>query len=136
MVGIYKITNPDYHVYIGQSLDIKRRISQHENNCTNEKLKESIKKYGFEKHTVEVICECEPAELSKKESFYISEYQRTHTVLNGSPTGKKPIKDRGEIKDILTISIEEKYLTNQDKEQLRTVAYSAIVGFINNQKTK
>jgi len=45
------------------------------------------------------------------------------------------IKDRGEIKDILTISIERKYLTNQDKEQLRTVAYSAIVGFINNQKT-
>lgn len=46
------------------------------------------------------------------------------------------IKDRGEVKDILTISIERKYLTNQDKEQLRTVAYSAIVGFINNQKTK
>jgi hypothetical protein len=46
------------------------------------------------------------------------------------------IKDRGEIKDILTISIERKYLTNQDKEQLRTVAYSAIVYFINNQKTK
>ncbi len=46
------------------------------------------------------------------------------------------IKDRGEIKSILTISIEEKYLTNQDKEQLRTVAYSAIVRFINNQKTK
>lgn len=47
------------------------------------------------------------------------------------------IKDRGEIKDILTISIERKYLTNQDKDQLRTIAYSAIVGFINNnQKTK
>lgn len=46
------------------------------------------------------------------------------------------IKDRGEIKDILTISIERKYLINQDKEELRTVAYSAIVEFINNQKTK
>ncbi len=69
MVGIYKITNPDYHVYIGKSLDIKRRISQHENNCTNENLKECIKKYGFENHTVEVICECEPANYPKKNLF-------------------------------------------------------------------
>lgn len=45
------------------------------------------------------------------------------------------IKDRGEVKSILTISIEEKYLTNQDKEQLRAVAYSAIVNHVN-QKTK
>lgn len=45
------------------------------------------------------------------------------------------IKDRGEIKDILTISIERKYLTNQDKEKLRNVAYTAIVNNVN-QKTE
>lgn len=46
------------------------------------------------------------------------------------------IKDRGEVKDILTISIERKYLINQDKEQLRMVSYSAIIEFINKKKTE
>jgi len=61
---------------------------------------------------------------------------------------RKPIKDRGEIRSILTVSIEEKWLINQDKDELRGVAYTAIVnyilnkrkekseGFIKNQKTK
>jgi len=59
-----------------------------------------------------------------------------YTNLKPNIMGRKKIVDRGEIKKSFTLVVEEKYLINQDKEQLRTVAYSAIVGFINNQKTK
>ena len=54
------------------------------------------------------------------------------------------IKDRGEIKRMLTISVEEKYLENRDIDEIKKLAYNSIVGeylfpspkFINNQKTK
>lgn len=40
------------------------------------------------------------------------------------------MKDRTMIKSILTISIEEKYLINQDKDLLREIAYKAIVNYL------
>lgn len=46
------------------------------------------------------------------------------------------IKDRGQIKSILTISIEEKYLANQDKDKLREVAYNAITKHVESEKHK
>jgi len=44
------------------------------------------------------------------------------------------IKDRTMIKSILTISIEEKYLTGQNKDELRDVAYKSIVEHVSNKK--
>lgn len=40
------------------------------------------------------------------------------------------IKDRGKIRTILTIGIEEEWLLNQDKDELRGVAYTAIINYI------
>jgi len=40
----------------------------------------------------------------------------------------------GEKKSILTIYIEGKYLKNQDKDKLRSVAYEAILKFVNDGK--
>ena len=45
------------------------------------------------------------------------------------------IKDRGEVKKILRISIADKYLKDQDEEKLKEVATSAIVNHVN-QKTE
>lgn len=122
MIGIYKITNPLYEVYIGRSSNIKIRILQHKNNSSNEKLKKSIDIHGWENHKVEVICECKPEMLKQKEAFYISEYQRTHTCMNEKPKGRKKIIDRSTIKSSFAISIEQKYLIGQDHDKLREVA--------------
>lgn len=83
MIGIYKITSPDGKVYVGQSIDIEKRFNQHKTgNSSNKKLTESIKKYGWENHIIEVILECDIEELNNKESEWIKFYKENYTVFN------------------------------------------------------
>lgn len=77
--GIYKITNKiNNKIYIGQSIDIKRRWSEHKSranekdtNCYNKPLYRSIRKYGIENFNFEIIEECKVEELNEKEKYYI-----------------------------------------------------------------
>lgn len=57
LIGIYKITSPSGKIYIGQSANIKERISYYKNyRCNRQpKLYASLKKYGFENHRIEII---------------------------------------------------------------------------------
>lgn len=83
MIGIYKITSPSGEIYVGQSVDIDKRISQHKSgNSSNKKLTASIKKYGWENHKVEIIVECDPEELNSKESEWIKFYKENYNVFN------------------------------------------------------
>lgn len=72
MIGIYKITSPSNKVYIGQSVNIHKRIINYKSlQCEKQiKLYSSLKKYGFESHIVEVIEECEIEMLNKKERYW------------------------------------------------------------------
>jgi len=83
MIGIYKITSPTNRIYIGQSIDISNRFYIYSiNSCYKQKrLYSSLKKYGFDKHKFEVLCECEISELNKIERYY----QEFYNVL--SPMG-------------------------------------------------
>lgn len=67
IIGIYKITNPIGEVYIGQSTNILKRFYSHKLNYGGSKLKESIKKYGFENHTFELKEECPKTALLQRE---------------------------------------------------------------------
>ena len=58
MVVIYKITNPKGKIYIGQTKNFKQRLSNYRSpnkNCIGRKLFNSIKKYNWENHKIEVI---------------------------------------------------------------------------------
>lgn len=83
MIGIYKITNPKGKVYIGKSINIKKRFLQYKNlHCKLQViLYNSFLKYGFEKHIFEVLCECEKEELDLKEKYYQELY--TCVGVNG-----------------------------------------------------
>lgn len=73
MIGIYKITSPTERIYIGQSINIKKRFNSYLKltNCkTQIKLYNSFKKHGVENHNFEVLCECEISELNNKERYY------------------------------------------------------------------
>ncbi len=75
--GIYKITSPTGKIYIGQSVDIKSRWSKHKWSslrCCSTILYRSIRKYGFDNHTFEIIKECKKSELNKLERTYIEKY--------------------------------------------------------------
>ena len=76
-IGIYKITNlKNGKVYIGQSVDIARRIKEHihhlKNNCHfNQHLQNSWNKYGENSFLFEVIQYCEEKELDFWEQYFI-----------------------------------------------------------------
>lgn len=76
MIGIYKITSPSGKVYIGQSVNIKKRFTQYRNNLAKGQraLNSSFLKHGIEKHVFEIIEQCEVSELNNRERYYQEYY--------------------------------------------------------------
>lgn len=72
MIGIYKITNPKGKVYIGQSVRLNYRKKQYKNLSVTKqpKIYNSLKKYGFDSHTFEVIEECSIDQLDEREIYW------------------------------------------------------------------
>jgi group I intron endonuclease len=71
--GIYKITSPSGKVYIGQSRDVLKRKNDYSRlyQIKNQtRVFNSIQKYGFEKHTFEIIEECNIEFLNQKERYW------------------------------------------------------------------
>lgn len=75
--GIYKITSPTGRVYIGQSRNLKRRLTEY-------KLKSKVKyqpriiysfdKHGVEKHQFDIIEYCSEEQLNCSERFWQDEF--------------------------------------------------------------
>jgi group I intron endonuclease len=72
MIGIYKITSPSKKTYIGQSINIQKRLKDYTNlQCKGQRaIYSSLLKYGVDKHKFEIVCECEISELNEKERYY------------------------------------------------------------------
>lgn len=82
LCGIYCLTNKiNGKKYIGQSVDIKRRLSEHYYKPNNQVVSQAIKKYGRENFIMDVVELCDETELDKLEIKYIKEHN-TH-VSNG-----------------------------------------------------
>lgn len=84
MIGIYKITSPSGKVYVGQSVNIERRLKEYKNlKCKKQvKLYNSFVKYGFENHKIEIVCECKIEELNDNERLYQDKYNCLNKGLN------------------------------------------------------
>lgn len=80
---IYKIINTiNGKIYIGQTNDFYRRISQHKNKLRqnkhfNQHLQFAWNKYGEKNFTFEIIEECEIDRLNEKEMYWI---KKLHTA--------------------------------------------------------
>lgn len=70
--GIYKITNPLGKIYIGESENIPNRMYSYKIvSCQKQrKLYNSIRKYGWEAHTFEIVEECDFDDLLCKERYW------------------------------------------------------------------
>ena len=107
MVGIYKITNPKGKVYIGKSIDINKRLTYYKyysHRKTQHKLNNSISKYGFENHILEIIEECDESKLNEKEIFWIEYYNSVEYGLNLMYGGEGGRQSQ-EVKDKKSISM-------------------------------
>jgi group I intron endonuclease len=81
MIGIYKIINPKGKVYIGQTIDYYRRLRHYRLlKCKQQpKLYASLVEYGFAKHMVILIKECNVEELTKWERHFQEMYKSVGT---------------------------------------------------------
>lgn len=79
IVGIYKITNLiDGKIYIGQTVNYKKRKTSHLTSLKNgkhhnEHLQRAFEKYGENSFKIKLIKECTIEELDKLEKYYINE---------------------------------------------------------------
>lgn len=76
MTGIYKITNPNGKIYIGQSNCIEKRWAFYKRiDCKNQKLiYRSLKKYGVNNHSFEIIDKCPIEKLNERERYWQEYY--------------------------------------------------------------
>jgi group I intron endonuclease len=110
MTGIYKITNPNGRIYIGKSVDIKRRFKEYNSGLAKgqPRLFNSLKKHGVENHIFEILCFCDYEDLNNLERYYQILFScigknGLNIVLNGEKTfeSKKELKRRNDVINII-----------------------------------
>ena len=124
MIGIYKITSPSGKVYIGQSWDIDRRWSQYEQTfgIGQQKLYNSIIKYGVKSHIFDIICEL-PKDvtqevLDKYECVYWEFYKNCSFQLLNIRTPGKGGKHSEETKKLMSKWQIGKILSSETKNKI------------------
>ena len=87
---IYKITSPSGKIYIGQTLNIKKRINSYKSNSCNRqfKLYNSLIKYSWNNHIIEIIEDCDYNIIDEKEIYWIEYYDSYNNGLNLTIGGK------------------------------------------------
>jgi group I intron endonuclease len=89
---IYKITSPNNKIYIGCTIDFKRRLSEYRrlSMVAQTKLYNSLVKYGFNNHIFEIVEECSEDTLHEREIHWIKYFNCIEEGLNirlGNRTG-------------------------------------------------
>lgn len=132
-VGIYCIENTiNGKKYIGQSVNIEKRINQHKfywgkahfnETCgENKPLWNSIKKNGVEKFSIYILEECDISSLDKTETFYIDTL-KTLVSYNGynilrDGFSRRGIKHSKEAKLKMSLSLKGKKRTDEAKKNI------------------
>ena len=84
MIGIYKITSPSGKIYVGQSINIKKRFETYKKLYCKQQIKlyNSLLKHGAENHKFEIIEECSVELLNERERYYQDFYNVLKKGLN------------------------------------------------------
>jgi group I intron endonuclease len=107
-IGIYMITNKmNNKKYIGQSINIKRRKSEHfTKHCNKMVISNAIFKYGKENFDFEILKECDESQLNELEIKYITEYKSNNREFGynvdngGNGTGKLSEETKQKLREL------------------------------------
>jgi group I intron endonuclease len=118
-VGIYKITNPNGKIYIGQSTDIEKRFKYYYRlECKGQtKIFNSLKKYGPENHVFEIIEECSIEQLNEREIYWGLRYK----VLNENGLNLKELGIGGKWNDEMKRKFREKRNSKEWKSFISSI---------------
>ena len=77
IICVYKITSPSGKIYIGSSVNYKKRLTQYKGAGakTQTILYNSFMKYGFDNHIFEIVELCTKENVLEREYFYGSLYE-------------------------------------------------------------
>lgn len=124
IIGIYSITNPEGQVYIGQSVNIKRRWVSHKACKDAGRLKDSFLKYGFANHIFLEIERCEQFELNERERYYQDKFDvlgpnglnitltKTKDKLAFTPDWIKATQSKANVGKIVSVEARNKHSIN------------------------
>ena len=97
--GIYKFTNKiNGKIYIGQSVNIERRIREHFCRHDGTPFHLALEKYGRDNFIIEILEECNIDVLNDREKYYISLYNSENKskgynrTSGGEGRAKKSVK--------------------------------------------
>lgn len=122
MIGIYKITNKNNgKVYIGQSANVERRISEHKQKRSMT-IDDYINVLGKENFDFEIIEECSLDELDQKEQEYIAKYNSAqegyNCQLGGSNNSTGEGNGRAQITEADVKFLRESYMKHQSPKEI------------------
>lgn len=123
IIGIYKITSPSGNIYIGQSVDIINRKRQYNivaKNNHQPKLYSSIKKYGFNAHSFDIIEICQREKLNERE-IYWGEFYNVYSDkgMNLRQCGGSKGKHCQETKNRISVANKKAFQNPETREKCR-----------------
>lgn len=127
---IYKITSPSNRIYIGKTTNLKKRIIYYSNShCKAQKiLYESIKKYGWDNHILEVIKEVDNIEnLNNLEIEFIEKYKTNiikYPEFNGMNLSDGGEGNTGPKSDSWKSKMKEKWESTEYREKMNNIYQS------------
>lgn len=100
--GVYRILNTKNNkCYIGQSLDIERRLDQHyralnslSHRHHSEDFQKDWDKYGENAFKAEILELCPESKLEEREKYWIAFYNSGEDGYNVRECYNKPLKDK------------------------------------------
>ena len=139
MIGIYKITNKiTNQSYIGQSTNIKKRITNHysvynnpNDHCYGYPLYQDMRKYGIDNFKFEVIEECPKELLNDREIYWIAElntFDNGYNQTEGGDHATNYYKLNKYQLQYITLELKNTKMSIQEIADKRGVSYEMIQG--------
>lgn len=130
MIYIYKLTAPNGKIYIGQTKNYRNRFRSYKSNkCSNQrKLYNSIKKYGWENFTKEILEYISEDVVDAHEKIWIRYYQCVENGLNCEYGGNKNKNLSDETKEKLSLKHKDKKLSDEHKNNISIGAKNGYSG--------